>query len=107
MNSSEKLLSYISKQMEVNARNSCSQNFYRRLKKYFKHRYQLDGTKAYALIKAINDLGYNGNDPLVLTYKAKIPKPENGGIEDSPHLTIPIMFEMLKYFESIDPIKDK
>ena len=49
-------------------------NFYKRLKRYLKHKYSLDGATCYAKLRDIFADEYEGDDVLVLEYRAMLPK---------------------------------
>ena len=89
----------VSLQMLTNTNNTVSLNFYRRFKRYLKHKHNLDGKQAYEVLKGIHEKKYVGDDRLVLHYRPKMPVPEYGRLEDNPHLSMPLQYEFLKHFE--------
>ena len=89
-----------SQQMATNTHNACSENFARRFKRYLKHKYNLDGPAAWSRLRSILASSYEGDDESVMHYRKMMPKrlPE-GNIEDTPHIVMPLMHMILKYFE--------
>lgn len=87
-------------QMVTNTKNATSANFARRLKRYLKHRYALEGKAAWELLVHILSPGYDGDDPIVRCYRNKLPRPASGFIQDHPHLVMPLQYEILEYFEN-------
>ena len=91
----------VSLQMVTNTRNSTTLNFARRLKRYLKHKYGLDGKESWDALVKITRAEYAGTDPLILEYRRKLPpQPGYGWREDYPHLVMPMQYEILKYFEA-------
>ena len=87
-------------QMVTNTRIAVGENFYRRFKKYLKHRYSLDGPVAYQTLRGIMAEEYEGTDPVVLEYRRLMPaKPVLGRAEDYAHLILPLTHKFLRYFE--------
>ena len=91
----------ISQQMAIATKNDTAANFYRRFKRYLKHKYGLDRKTAYLVLKDIYEADYNGNDPLVLRYRQLLPpKPKWGAREDNPELVMPMQYIFLRHFEN-------
>ena len=88
-------------QMVTNTRTSVGLNFYRRFKKYLKHKYQLDGPTVWQTLRGImSQEDYTGSDPIVMEYRMLMPtKPALGQIQDYPHLVLPLTHRILRYFE--------
>ena len=96
-----------SQQMAINAKNYISMTFYKRLTRYLRHRYQLDGREAYKTIDDIYALQYDGDDTIVKKYRTKIPRrPTVGNLEGTPELYLPVLFEILQYCEKHNPFKN-
>ena len=88
-------------QMATNTRVALSENFSRRFKRYLKHKYQLDGSTAWSTLRSILAAEYEGEDPIVLAYRAQLPKrPGYGRMEDTPHLVLPLTRKFLQHFET-------
>ncbi len=62
-------LNYISKEMETCVLNHLVLNFYNRMKKYLKQKYELDNSQIYHFLKGIYDRDYTGNNVLVKHYR--------------------------------------
>lgn len=98
----------ISLQMATNAKNSTSLNFSRRFKRYLKHKYQLEGKQAWQALVNISASAYDGDDPIVLSYRQIMPaKPAYGWAQDHPHLVMPLQYIILKYFEGAQLTDEK
>lgn len=96
----------ISLQMVTNTKNSTSTMFYRRFARYLKTKYMMDGSQAYAMLKNILAKDYDGDSDLVKRYRAKLPKsPNTSGVEEYPHLVMPLQYEFLEYFEHTQSLK--
>ncbi|GAQ92330.1 hypothetical protein KFL_009820010 [Klebsormidium nitens] len=54
-------------QMATCTRNSVATNFYKRFKRYLKHKYSLDGPSCYSKMRDMFADEYEGDDPLVLS----------------------------------------
>ena len=90
-----------STQMLVNTRVYIAETFARRFKKYIQHRHGLNGSEARRLMTCIFAAEYAGDEALVLDYRSHLPrKPEYGRLEDQPHLVLPMLHEILRYFEA-------
>lgn len=96
----------ISLQMVTNTKNSTSTMFYKRFARYLKTKYMMDGSQAYATLKNILAKEYEGDSDLVKRYRAKLPKsPNTSGVEEYPHLVMPLQYEFLEYFEHTQSLK--
>jgi hypothetical protein len=93
-------------QMATCTRNSVATNFYRRFKRYLKHNYSLDGAACYAKMRYMLAEEYDGDDPLVLEYRAMLPKATTGRADSTPHLFMPMQFMFLRYMESHHPLSE-
>ncbi len=62
-------LNYISKEMETCVLNHLVLNFYNRMKKYLKQKYELDNSQIYHFLKGIYEKEYIGNNVLVKHYR--------------------------------------
>ena len=60
-------------QMVTNTRVAVGENFARRFRRYLKHKYQLDGSEAWATLRSILGELYDGADPVVLDYRGQMP----------------------------------
>lgn len=88
-------------QMSTNCKNDVAANFYRRLRKYLKHKHNLDGTQAYHALKDIHSKDYRGEDPIVLHYRAKLPTSFwITSLEDAPEMVMPLQHEILRHCEN-------
>lgn len=89
-----------SQQMAIAAKNSVSMNFWRRFKRYLKSKYDL-GKDAWMTVREVQATTYDGEDEIVLRYRAMLPtKPRFGNIEDCPELVMPLQHLFLRHFES-------
>uniref|UniRef100_K3X3E2 Uncharacterized protein n=1 Tax=Globisporangium ultimum (strain ATCC 200006 / CBS 805.95 / DAOM BR144) TaxID=431595 RepID=K3X3E2_GLOUD len=89
-----------SMQMATNTTNAVNLNFYRRFHKHFKRKYDFDGRQAYATLKHILDLKYEGDDPIVLEWRARIPRREvDGKLNSQSHLLLPLTYTFLSDIE--------
>ncbi|MBX8645053.1 MAG: transposase [Thermoplasmata archaeon] len=93
-------------QMVTNIHNNVSTNFWRRFRRYLKHKHSLEGKDAYELMMNISSSEYDGTDTRVLEYKAWFPTRNIGPIQDHPQQAIPILYRILCYFESQHPIQE-
>ena len=88
-------------QMVTNTRVAVCENFGRRFKRYLKHKYQLEGSASWSTLRSILADAYGGEDHVVLEYRSQMPsKPAKGGVEDYPHLVLPLTHKFLRYFEA-------
>lgn len=98
----------LSLQMVTNTKTSTRMQFFKRFKRYLRHKHALEGKAAYELLRDITADEYEGDDRLVLQYRAKMPvKPLQGRCDDYPHLVMPLLFEFLDYFESAQQTTEK
>lgn len=89
-----------SQQMAVAAKNSVNANFWRRFKRYLKSKYDL-GKDAWMTVRDIRMPTYEGDNEIVLRYRALLPtKPRYGNIEDYPEMVMPLQHLFLRHFES-------
>jgi hypothetical protein len=94
-------------QMSTCTKNSVSVNFYRRFKRYLKHKYSLDGSTCYQKMKNILADTYEGDDPLIVQYRTMLPKATIGRADTSPHLLMPMQYMFLRYIESHHPLTEQ
>ena len=98
----------ISLQMATNVKNSTSTMFYRRFARYLKAKYMMDGRQAYLVLKDVLAREYEGDNPMVRLYRSKLPRsPNTAGVEEYPHLVMPLQYEFLQYFEYTQSLKTK
>jgi hypothetical protein len=50
---------------------------------------------------------YEGDDPLVLEYRAMLPKATIGRSDSTPHLLMPMQYMFLRYMESHHPLTEE
>jgi hypothetical protein len=74
-------------QMATCTRNSVATNFYKHFKRYLKHKYSLDGPSCYSKMRDMFADEYKGDDPLVLRYRAMLPKATIGRADSTPSQT--------------------
>ncbi|ETI55443.1 hypothetical protein F443_01870 [Phytophthora nicotianae P1569] len=86
-------------QMKTNSENAVKLNFYRRLHKQIKRSYYIDGSEVYLMLKSILDPVYDGDDVEILAWCARIPRKNNGYLDDKPHLLLPLTFMFLSDIE--------
>lgn len=91
------LFQQASKQMATMAKNSTSMEFWRRMKRYLKSKYDLDGRQAYEKTRDIRSRTYDGDDQIVTKYRSMIPRIAK--IEDHPELVMPLQVLFLRHFE--------
>jgi hypothetical protein len=92
--------------MTTCTRNSVATNFYRRFKRYLKHKYSLDGPSCYQKMRHMLAEEYDGDDPLVIEYRAMLPKATTGRADSTPHLFMAMQFMILRYMESHHPLSE-
>ncbi|GAQ90668.1 hypothetical protein KFL_006700060 [Klebsormidium nitens] len=94
-------------QMATCIKNSIATNFYKRFKRYLKHTYSLDGPSCYAKMRDMFADEYEGNDPLVLRYRAILPKATTGRADSTPHILMPMQYMFLRYIELHHPLTEE
>ena len=83
-------------QMARNTSNAVNFNFYQRFHKHLKRKYDFDGRHVYGKMKRILDPEYDGDDPVVLEWRARIPRREfDGKLDSRPHLLLPLTYLFL------------
>ena len=93
-----------SQQMATNTKNYIAMTFHKRLSRYVKHRYKLDGAQAHAIMSDIYSLHYTGNNAIVKELRLKIPqRAAVGNLENHPHLYLHLLYEILQYCEKHNP----
>ncbi|GAQ93531.1 hypothetical protein KFL_016210020 [Klebsormidium nitens] len=94
-------------QMATCTKNSIATNFYKRFKRYLKHEYSLDGPSCYSKMRDMFADEYEGDDPLVLRYRAMLPKATTGRADSTPHILMPMQYMFLRYMESHHPLTEE
>jgi len=95
------LISYIVKDMIVSTKNHLILNFYSRMRKYIRHKYNLDGSKAYTVLKHLYTNHYDGDDLLVKELRNKLNNlpPNNKSLNSDPTFILKVYNEILTYFK--------
>ncbi|RLN57811.1 hypothetical protein BBJ28_00021434 [Nothophytophthora sp. Chile5] len=83
-------------QMATMAQNAVSLNFYRRFHKFLKRKYGVDGRDAYSLLERIVANAYDGQDAVVLEWRAQIPRAATGGPKTAAHRLVPLTYHFLQ-----------
>ncbi|RLN71990.1 hypothetical protein BBJ28_00000983 [Nothophytophthora sp. Chile5] len=86
-------------QMATMAQNAVSRNFYRRFHKFLKRKYGVDGRDAYSLLERILANAYDGQDTVVLEWRARIPRSATGAPKMTAHLLVPLTYRFLQDIE--------
>ncbi|RLN88805.1 hypothetical protein BBJ28_00019535 [Nothophytophthora sp. Chile5] len=86
-------------QMATMTQNAVSLNFYRRFHKFLKRKYGVDGREAYSLLERILDNAYDGQDAVVLEWRAQIPRTATGAPKTAAHLLVPLTYRFLQDIE--------
>jgi hypothetical protein len=87
------------KMMATNATNAINLNFYRRFHKFLKRKYGFNGRQAYATLKSILDPKYKEEDPIVIEWRARIPRKHDGKLDCKPHVLLPLTYMFLSDIE--------
>ena len=83
--------------MATNAQNMVQMTLYSRFSRYLRHRYDLTKKEAYdKLTLILSQDPYRGDDPVVIAYKALIPR---GNLSSKPELAMPLLHKFAKYAE--------
>ncbi|RLN27137.1 hypothetical protein BBJ28_00018581 [Nothophytophthora sp. Chile5] len=85
--------------MATMAQNAVSLNFYRRFHKFLKRKYGVDGRDAYSLLERILENSYDGQDAVVLEWRAQIPRTATGAPKMTAHLLVPLTYRFLQDIE--------
>ena len=96
------LINYIAKDMFISTTNHLVLNFYCKIKKFFKVKYNLDNSQIYLLLKGIYDKEYTGNNIIIQKYRDKLNNlpPTDIHIKKDPSYIIYIYNEILSYFNT-------
>ena len=102
------LINYIAKDMFISTTNHLVLNFYCKIKKFFKVKYNLDNSQIYLLLKGIYDKEYTGNNIIIQKYRDKLNNlpPTDIHIKKDPSYIIYIYNEILSYFNTYNLIKN-
>ena len=74
-----------SQQMATNTKNYIAMTFHKRLSRYVKHRYKLDGAQTHVVMNDIYALHYTGDNAIVKDLRQKIPqRAAVGNFRESP-----------------------
>ena len=93
-----------SQQMATSTKNYIAMTFHKRLSRYVKHRYNLDGAQTHAFMTDIYSLHYTGDNAIVKELRQKIPqRAAVGNIEKRPHVYLTLLYEILQYCEKHNP----
>ena len=96
-----------SQQMATNTKNYIAMTFHKRLSRYVKHRYKLDGAQTRAVMTEIYALHYTGDNAIVIDLRQKIPqRAAVGNLENRPHVYLPLLYEILQYCEKNNPTEE-
>ena len=105
------IINYISKDMYVSTTNHLVLNFYNRLRKFIRTKYDLTGEQAYKLIKEIySDEKYSGRNIIIQKWKDKLNNtpPTAFNVKKNPSFILYAYNDILNYFnEHNSEIKNK
>ena len=105
------IINYISKDMCVSTTNHLVLNFYNRLRKFIRTKYDLTGEQAYKLIKEIySDEKYSGRNIIIQKWKDKLNNtpPTAFNVKKNPSFILYAYNDILNYFnEHNSEIKNK
>lgn len=87
-------------QMATNASNHVLLNLYRRIQKYLKLRYGLNGSECYTALQYTFVKEYDGEDDVVFRYRPRMPRTDRGLLDRSPRLLISLTHTFLSYAEA-------
>uniref|UniRef100_K3WN19 Uncharacterized protein n=1 Tax=Globisporangium ultimum (strain ATCC 200006 / CBS 805.95 / DAOM BR144) TaxID=431595 RepID=K3WN19_GLOUD len=87
------------KMMVTNATNAINLNFYRHFHKFLKRKYGFNRRQAYATLKSILDPKYKEEDPIVIEWRARIPRKHDGKLDCKPHVLLPLTYMFLSDIE--------
>lgn len=97
------IINYISKDMFVSTTNHLVLNFYNRLRKYIRTKYDLTGEQAYKLIKEIYSAEkYSGRNIIIQKWKDKLNNlpPTAPNVKKNPSFILYAYNEILNYFNN-------
>ena len=94
-------------QIPTNTKIYIAMTFPKRLSKYVKHRYKLDGAQTRAVMTDIYALHYTEDNAIVKDLRQKIPqRAAVGNLENRPHVYLPLLYEILQYCEKNNPTEE-
>ena len=95
------IINHISKDMYISTTNHLVLNFYNRLRKYIRTKYELTGEQAYDLIKQIySEDGYTGSNIIIQKWRDKLNNlpPNAFNVKKNPSFILYAYNEILNYF---------
>lgn len=90
-----------SQQMAINTAVGIAETCRRRLKNYLVVRYGIPSPDARRRVREIMAIHYEGDDPIVVRYRSRLPQVHGARVEDDAHAVIPLLFDILTYFEDV------
>ena len=82
------LINYIKKDMIIATTNHLVLNFYNRITKYIKHKYNFDNKKTYSIVKQLYEKEYSGNDKIIIEWRNRLNNlpPTEKNVKKNPKL---------------------
>ena len=96
------VINYIGKDMDISTTNHLVLNFYSKLTKYIKNKYNLSGEQTYKLIKEIYEVTYTGNNIIIQKWRDKLNNlpPTAKNVKKDPSYIIYAYNDILNYFNT-------
>ena len=93
------LINYIKKDMIIATTNHLVLNFYNRITKYIKHKYNFDNKKTYSIVKQLYEKEYSGDDKIIIEWRNRLNNlpPTEKNVKKNPNYIVTIYNEILNY----------
>ena len=96
------MINYIAKDMSISTTNHLVLNFYNRLKKFIKKKYDLTSEQTYKLIKEIYSEDYTGHNIIIKQWRNKLNnlQPNSMNVKTNPSYILYAYNDILNYFNN-------